>query len=294
MRTNLTISLLRLSLCLFGLSVMPSSGASFDPFLITSEHANQTGYRDTKGRTSRSAAINPAERTLVLINAGQSNSINITPSPMTLTNASVIDNMNVYDGGIYDPGTGRLLGTQDAGYGAIVAEVADLLITNNRFDRVIIVPVGISGTPISVWDNGGVLVDRIPLAVRRLASRGIVPGMTGVTFALLWMQGEADKSGGTPQATYEASWANVKANAIAAGFSGRMFVCTETYSLSTTSATIQAAQAAVRDGVTVFDGGNLDSLDDTNRQDTTHFNDAGALAAATLIEAAMHASGAPF
>lgn len=293
MRTSLITALLPLFLCLFGFSVMPSSGASFDPFLISSEYLNQTGYRDTKGRSVRSATINPSDSTLVLINAGQSNSINITPSAITLTNGSVIDNFNVYDGGLYDA-AGRLLGTQDAGYGAIVAKVADLLVTNGRFDRVIVVPVGISGTPISIWDNGGILADRIPLAMRRLASRGIVPGMTGVTFGLLWMQGEADKSGGTPQATYEASWANVKANAIAAGFSGRMFVCTETYSLSTTSATIQAAQAGVRDGVTVFDGGNLDSLDDTNRQDTTHFNDAGALAAATLIEAAMHASGSPF
>jgi hypothetical protein len=269
-----------------------SSGVSFDPYLIP-VGLGRDGYQDTKGREHRPIEIDPSKKTLVLINAGQSNSINITPSAITITNGGVIDNFNIYDGGTYDA-NGKALGTQDAGYGTVVQKLADLLITNGRFDRVIIVPVGISGTPISVWANGGILADRIPLAMRRLASRGITPGMTGVTFALLWMQGEADNSGGTSQASWETSFGQIKVNAIAAGFSGRIFVPKETWDGGTTSSAIQAAQVAVRDNVTVFDGGNLDGLDNSQRQDTTHFTTNGAGNAAFTIEAAMHASGAPF
>lgn len=62
-----------------------------------------------------------------------------------------------------------------------------------------------------------------------------------------------------------------------------------------TSATIQAAQAAVVDNVVTFQSGNIDTLTTGNRQtDGTHLNDAGAAGAATLIYNAMRASGAPF
>ena len=61
------------------------------------------------------------------------------------------------------------------------------------------------------------------------------------------------------------------------------------------SATIQAAQIAAVDNVNVFSGGNLDALGAGDRfTDLVHFNDTGAPLAAATIEAAMHASGAPY
>lgn len=278
---------------------MRSSGATkADPYRLPDYVSSvlNTGYRDTNGLTARSAVVNTAIRNLVLIVAGQSNGMNITPTLYTPTNTSVIDNVNIYDGGFYSI-DGPLLGTQyapPAGPGHIGARIADLLVTNNKFDHIYLVPTNLSGSPISVWATGGVLEDRIGVAVRRMAARGITPATTNVDFALLWMQGEADGILGTSSAAYQASWAQVLANAQTAGFSGKAFVPTETWQAGAVSATIQAAQAAVRDGVTVFDGGNLDSLNDTNRYDTTHFNDTGAAAAATLIYNAMVASGSPF
>lgn len=272
---------------------MSSSGASFDSFWITSEFANSPGYMDTTGRSRRSPVINSEVRNLVLINAGQSNAINILPSAVSMTDGPAIDNFNIYDGGLYSP-AGKALGTNDGANGAIIQIVADLLISRHVFDRVIIVPIGISGTAISIWSDGGVLADRIPLAVRRLASRGIAPGVTGVQFGLLWMQGEADNSNGTTQSDYQTLFGQVKANAIAAGFDGRILVPTETWDAGTTSAAIQAAQAAVRNGAMVFDGGNLDSITNAGRQDGTHFDDVGGSSAAVLICDAMHASGPPF
>ena len=145
---------------------MRSSGATkADPFLLPDYISSvvNTGYRDTNGLTLRSAVVNTEIRNLVLIVAGQSNGMNITPTLYTPTNESVIDNVNIYDGGFYSIG-GPLLGTQYApptGPGNIGARVADLLITNDRFDYIYLVPTNLSGSPISAWATGGALHDRI-------------------------------------------------------------------------------------------------------------------------------------
>jgi hypothetical protein len=85
------------------------------------------------------------------------------------------------------------------------------------------------------------------------------------------------------------------AKAQAAGFNGRVFVAQETWNAGVTNANVRAAQAAVVNNTTVFSGGDLDTLNATNRlADNIHFNDTGAGAAATLVYNAMHASGSPF
>lgn len=280
---------------------MASSGASRpDPFLLpdTFGISNLLEYRDTNGLTRRTPTINTSIRNLVLINHGQSQAISVLPTATVPANASAIDNFSVHDGACYNVTNKPLLGTQDyiqtpGGGGCIVTGVADLLVTNNKFDRVIMVPVAVSAASIADLATG-VCATRTSVAMARLASRGIVPGLTNLTFAFLWMQGETDNLLATSSASYQASWAIIRANLLAAGFVGRMFVCKESYNLSVTSATVQAAQAAVVDNVVVFAGGDLDSINNASRVSGTHFNDAGGAAAATLIYNAMHASGAPF
>lgn len=271
-----------------------SGYSAVDPFILNDSAG--AAFRDTGGKTLRSTVINPAVKTLVLITAGQSQWTTITTSSFTPTSASAVDNLNIYDGALYNC-AGPLLGAQytpSGGSGNLSARVADLLVTNGIFDRVIVVPVAIGATSIAQWETGP-LATRISVAIKRLAARGITPATTGVTFALLWGQGETDGVNGTAQATWQASFGNIKAAAIAAGFSGRFFVVKETWNGGITYSTIQAAQAAVVDNVTVFAGGDLDSLNSSNRQaGNTHFNDTGAAAAATLVYNAMHASGAPF
>lgn len=264
-----------------------------DPFVL--DDSFTAGYGDVSGKTLRSSAINPAVRTLVLITAGQSQWTTITPSAFTPTNASAVDNFNIYDGANYNC-SGPLLGAQysPGRDGNISARVADLLVTNNKFDRVIVVPVAIGASSIAQWDTG-TLAARIPVAIKRLAARNITPATTGVTFALIWGQGESDAFNGTSQAAWEASFANIKSAAVAAGFSGRIFVVQETWGDGITYPTIRAAQAAVVDNVTVFAGGDLDTLDASYRQaGNQHFSDTGAAAAAALVYNAMVASGAPY
>lgn len=282
-----------------------SVAAPPDPFWLSDSAGGSNitsgviGYRNTTGRSLRSSTINPAVKTLVLISSGQSLLSDVVPTLITPTNASVIDNMNIYDGALYDV-AGALLGTTYAitlaptlGPGNVLVKVADTLITNGKFDRVILAPVSIGGTPVSDWgDVGGKYTNRVTVAMLRLASMGIVPGMTGVTFANIFADGHQDYSISTSQAAWTASCNSYITNTFATGFNGRIFVCSESASGQTSNA-IRSAQAAVRNGTTVFDGGDIDSSTIAT-SDGTHPSDAGASTMATIIYNAMHASGAPF
>lgn len=275
-----------------------------DPFTLYDTNtltAIQTtgGYRITSGRSARSATINAGIRNLVLLTAGQSLICNVGPTLYTPTNASVIDNLNVYDGQIYDC-AGPLLGTSytptqvpPLGPGNVPLRVADTLITNGKFDRVIMVPLAIGNTNISSWgDATGIHANRTQVGMLRLAARGITPGMTGVTFACLMADGHRDYADGTSQAAWTASCNSFISTLNATGFNGRIFVCSESESAQTSNA-IRSAQAAVRNGTTVFDGGDIDS-NTIATVDGVHPSDAGSATMATLIYNAIHASGAPY
>lgn len=269
-----------------------------DPYILDDTIAPTVNA--TSNLTPRSLAIDVTKKTLVLITFGQSQASNANPTLYVPVNSAVIDNFNINDGAAY-PIAGLMQGTTGFGLigpGNISARIADKLIPT--FDRVIVATIAIGGTLISDWTTGHLSAPgvggRFGVLMRRLAARGITPLTPGVTFAAVWMQGEADGEGGTSQAAYQASWNTLYSNMRAAGYSAssRVFIPEETWIRGVTYPAIQAAQVAIPNGTVIFSGGNLDTLDATNRQDNTHFNDAGAAAAATLIYNAMHASGAPF
>lgn len=288
-----------------------SSGVSQpDPFLLFDSYETgnplgttgpRPGYRDTNGLTLQIAPINPTKKTLVLIAAGQSNRASVNPTLYIPANSGVVDNFNIYNGAGYNIG-GPLLGAEydpdlGLGPGNVMARVADKFI--GIFDRVILVPVAIGNTIIAQWDpatSGNCCANRISVALARLAARGITCATTGITCAIEWGQGENDNLNGTSQASYQASWGRLVADAQAHGFSGRIFIAIETLDAGVISPTIQAAQTAVVDNVTVFQSGNIDTLTGTtNRQPgLTHLNDVGAASGATLIFNAMVASGSPY
>ena len=283
---------------------MAVSGLSApDPYVLDDLIA--PGHNATGGLTPRSLVINPAFRTLVLVTSGQSLLCNTNPTLFTPANNTVIDNFNIYDGVAY-PISGALLGATNSipvgllGPGNLSARVADLLIASGIWNRVILVPIGVGGTFIVDWSAGHLSTPgvggRFGVAMRRLAARGIAPATTGVTFANLFGLGETDSANGTSSAAWQASFATLMANNVSAGFSGKTFVNLETLTAGATNSTIRAAQAAVVNGTTIFQGGDLDTLTGgTNRQvDGTHLTDSGAASAATLIYNAMHASGAPY
>lgn len=266
-----------------------------DPFLLNdASFAGNPPNLATTGLTPRSQVINPAQKTLVLIEDGQSQGNNVAPTVYIPTNSAAIDNFNIYDGASY-PIVGPIIGVQNTTPpGNISPKIADKLVTAAIFDRVILVPMCVGGTLIADHATGS-LSGRIGVVMARLASRGITPSTPGVTFAYLWLQGESDQGAGTTQANYAAALTQIKANLTAAGFVGRMFVAEETWSVGAISTAIQAAQIAFVNGTTVFSAGNMDALNATNRDASNlHLNDAGQAAFATTIVNNMIASGAPF
>jgi Carbohydrate esterase, sialic acid-specific acetylesterase len=269
-----------------------------DPFVFgQNPHSDfSSSNADISAKTVRPLAINTGIRNLVLITFGQSNCENVAPSAYTPANATALDNFNVFNGQMYaaaDPLLGASIGGDVGGPGNIATRIGDLLLTNGKFDRVILVPLCIGGTSVATWGSTGPLFQNPAAAMARLSASGITPGMTGVTFAAIWMQGESDH--GKAQATYTTIFATISSALFATGFNGRLFVNKQTWLSGVVDANVQAAQVAIPNGTTIFAGANADSLDATNRQaDNIHFNDTGMAALATLICNAMHASGAPF
>jgi Carbohydrate esterase, sialic acid-specific acetylesterase len=252
---------------------------------------------NTNGLAVRSLAINPAIKTLVLITMGQSlmanANANTTSTVCVPTNPSVIDNFNIYDGAAYQFSTAPALGCNGTNSN-VAPRIADMFINNGQFNRVIVVPIAVGSTAVADWATGN-YASRFQVAMNRLAARGITPASTGVTFAAVWGQGETDTANSTLQAAYASSLNTVISNAFAAGFSGRFFVNIETWNAGSVSAAVQAAQAAVVNNTTVFQGANWDTFGSADRMaDNTHPNDVGAPLFASALYNAMHASGAPF
>lgn len=301
MRRLLSIIAAFALLLAFPASAQRGSGASVDLFRLSFPPGTSGVNRDTKSiaLSSSGQTVSAAVRNLILIVAGQSNTGNITPSTYTPANPTKVDMLNVYDGAIYkasDP----ILGA----FGALVLgnpylRVADTLVTNNKFDRVILVGIGIGGTKVADHAPGGFLQDLFPVAMRRIAANGIVAG-TNITIAAIWAQGEDDTVAGTSQSAYTNSLNAYITASRTAGFTGIWFVNVETLSGST-SAAIQAAQAAVvNHGASVWAGANADALSGSTcgglacRSDGVHWSDAGAVSIAAAVVTAMGLAGAPF
>jgi hypothetical protein len=101
------------------------------------------------------------------------------------------------------------------------------------------------------------------------------------------MQGENDALGTTTQASYEASVRSELATFRDNGVNAPMYIALETYNgggLPSNSGPIRSAQAAVVDGVNIFQGPDLDTLGASYRypRGGTHFSTTGADAGAAM------------
>jgi hypothetical protein len=155
-----------------------------------------------------------------------------------------------------------------------------------------IAAVAVRGS-VEDWATG-ILANRIPVAMRRLADLGITPKTRGVVFVLEWGQGPTDNLNQTSEADYLASLKTIFANAREAGFSGRIFVAVDTWLNGKVWEPVQDAQRAIVDGETIFQSCDCDSLGEEYRQDPAgHFNDLGVPTAAKLAYKKTRASGPP-
>lgn len=259
-------------------------GSTLDPYLF-GEFAGQPGggNRWAAGRGPRDPQLIEGERTGIFVVAGQSlsgNSVNATFIP---THGSKVDNLNIYDGLLcqaIDP----LLGCQLTG-GNIFLRVADLLIADGVFDRVILIPIGIGATSIANWATDPALYMRLVVAGRRAAAFG------WPLTAYLWMQGETDTLLGTNQTSYAASLANLMAIPAAAGFTAPWLIGQSTMVNGVVSSAVRAAQAAAVNNINVFAGADTDTITGiANRYDLTHPTAAGAALMAPLWKSSIAAA----
>lgn len=261
-----------------------------DPYILT-DYQFATAHiisREVAGRSYRHDPIDPTKQTVVMLYCGQSLGTNIMPTLVTMANPTKIDHINIYDGAIRDC-NGPLFGTDYAnnppyfGPGHIGVIVADKLISGGQADRVIITPVSVGGTPVSYWGvPGQVYYERTNVAMKRLAARGIIPGMAGVKFICVWSQGEAD--GGAAQSVYMQELQGFIDKTTASGFVGTFFICQETYAFGVLHPQLRAAQLAICNGVNVLTAGDLDTVGAWGRPvDDVHPGDAGGAAMGQII-----------
>ncbi|MBY5831209.1 sialate O-acetylesterase [Rhizobium leguminosarum] len=230
-------------------------------------------------------------RTAVILVIGQSLSVNEVPTVYVPTHTA-IDQLNIFDGKLYrakDP----LLGINVSGgavtdlRGTWMLRMADKLIADGHFDRVVLVPMAVGNTRADQWASettAPYLFNKINVVALRLRDAGLP------CTAIMWGQGESDTSAGTSQASYTASLQKVIAEFNHAIPNCPILVAQESYYYGATSAAVVAAQASVVNGTTVFAGENVDSIGSGGRYDNTHLNETGADQRATLAVAALMAA----
>lgn len=267
-------------------------GSTSDPYRMT-EGEIPPSNRNTRNKTIRAnPRLIDGERTLVLILWGQSLIANYDSALYTPTNPSKIDNLNIFDGGVYAAEL-PLLGTDGpvvspgvtVGVGGNYAfRLADKAISNNEFDRVVLVPAAVGGASLSQLGVGGVFNLRLRTAFARCAALGLP------ATAVLYQQGEADAALGTSQAAWQAAFNAMVGAEVARGNNVPWFVAKSTMVTNVVSPTMQAAIDGVVNGVNIFAGPNTDSLTGvTNRHDGTHLTGAGSDANATMALASIAA-----
>ena len=231
------------------------------------------GFSIAAGKTEVSPLTMPNENTAIILIIGQSTAANICNSAYTPLNAKV-HNLNIHNGAMYravDP----LLGP-DGLNGNWATELGDKLITAGTYDRVILVPIAISGSNADEWGSG-VCHHRVACAINRLFAFGMTP-----TF-VLYQQGESEQIDGISKATYKTGVNNTIATLRGLGVEAPIFVAKATKVNGVVSSTIQEEQAELVDNPNgIYAGADTDSLDGSYRFDGTHWNATGRAAVATL------------
>lgn len=250
-------------------------------------------YANPAGKTQVSRFLSPDQNIGIFGTIGQSNITSVAPNAYTITNTGKVDNLNIYDGGVFthaDPPLGMTgpTGVVGGGFGHMFGRLADKMITDGWFDRVIGAHAGVGGSAVADWATGGPLNHRLTVIAKRLLSLGRQPS------AMLWQQGEGDH--GTSQANYTTRVQSVIDTLRSAGLTCPIFIAKTSYSAGATDSNVTAAQAAVvNHGAGVWAGADTDQFTSGSRiADNVHFSDAGMDSVATEWKTKLALYGAPF
>ena len=171
--------------------------------------------------------------------------------------------------------------------------MARTLLASGKFDRVVLAPIAVAGSPIARWAGRGDLRPALVREATQLQDRLDVS-------AVLWVQGEADFGRAARERSYAAALGQLVASIRGAGIDAPIYVYTATWCLApalwTSDNPVARAQRGVRawHGVrarNVFPGVDLDALlRPEDRYDGCHLSESGvrktASATARLLGAA--------
>lgn len=260
--------------------IMFAPGSINDPYAFDRSNTLQ-GFSITQGRLTRRPAASSDQRTGVFICVGQSMIGNSEDAVYSPVYGSAIDNLNIYDGGLYEarvPLLGAYLSPAvTATGGNWLLRWADKLVAGNVFDRVILVPIAIGDTYVAQWAPGGAYAERLAVANAWCIYRGFDIS------AYLWQLGETDRVLGTSQSVYQDLLGQIISGVRATGHAAPWLIAKSTYGGGATSAAVRAAQAAIVNGTDILPGPDTDTLGLSYRQaDTVHWNASGSDACASL------------
>jgi lysophospholipase L1-like esterase len=218
----------------------------------------------------------------VILAIGQSN---IANSGSTRTTTAYPDRvLNYFQGKCYVAAS-PLLGASGEG-GEFLTPMADRLVKNGRYRTVILVPLGLSSSPVARWQRDGDLNEQM------LAALAGLPGGYKVT-QVLWLQGESDLAASTSAKVYRASFLSLLESLRRQGVDAPVFIAIATKcraALSPGNPVAAAQQGLVSDGIVRL-GADTDRLaGDADRRDGCHFNEAGQNKVAASFADAIEAS----
>ncbi|MBI2767214.1 MAG: hypothetical protein HYX53_15060 [Chloroflexi bacterium] len=205
-------------------------------------------------------------RTAVILAIGQSNIANHAAVRVATRHPKAV--LSYFDGKCYVAGSPMLGASGDGG--EFLTLLADRLIDGDVYRNVIIVPSGIGGMPIALWQQNGHLNDML---LRALAG---LPSGYKVT-QVLWQQGESDFLLATPAADYVASFRSLVDVLARNGVDAPLYIAVSTKCGPWTADNpIAVAQRSLVDNRHVFLGVDTDALlGAKDRFDDCHLSESG-------------------
>ena len=238
---------------------------------VYDSHRRLVGY---PGKTETLCPA-PTPRTAVILAIGQSNIANHAAAKIATRYPKAV--LSYFDGKCYLAGSPMLGASGDGG--EFLTLLADRLIEDDVYRSVIIVPSGIGGMPISLWQRNGQLNDMLLGTLKGL------PAGYRVT-EVLWQQGESDFLVATPAADYVASFRSLADVLAENGVNAPIYLAISTLCREwtpnrspvdwTADNPIAAAQRSLIDNRRVFLGVDADRLlGAKDRYDDCHLSESG-------------------
>lgn len=210
---------------------------------------------------------NNTERLGVLVTFGQSNSAN--SASYRVGSDEVSDVVNFHSGNCYRASS-PLLGATGTG-GEWMSLTAASLVNAGLYDAVVVMSLGIGGSPVAAWTEGSELNLRLIDNLNAISERYTVTDM-------LWHQGESDLKWGVSTSQYVASFSDMVSTVRGANVNAPIFVSIASYcSGGDYPNNITNAQLEIINQISGVEiGVNTDELlPSTMRHDNCHFNEQG-------------------